>query len=309
MNKYIILLSLLGFVFLAAAQEQIENPGFETWDGAGASLEPVDWSSLKTSDNTFLAQSAPQVLFQDAGRINGFSVKLENKSALGIVANGIITNGRVHADLDPNNGYVFTNADPKWNTPFSSRPDSIVGWYKYQPASSGGSFDKGKVEVLLHKTTNGQNPVGSTAGNMIAKARHDIIAPAANWVRFSAPFNYTSTDNPDYILLVLTSGDSTNALAGSIAWFDDLELIYNTSSMDNNQINPLQIAQQNDNISIKNMQEGSHFTIINASGQNVYEGTAKSGETRVAMYETGIYFVRIASSKGIITRKIAFVKD
>lgn len=310
MRKLYIAVTIFFVNVFASAQQQLENASFENWEGSGASLEPFDWSSLKTSDNTFLAQSAPVVLFQDAGRDGGFSVKVENKSALGIVANGILTNGRVHSDLNPANGYVFTDAsDVKWNSPFTSRPDSIVGWFKYQPASAAGNFDKGKVDVLLHKTVNGQNPVGNTAANMIGKARYNLTETTLNWTRFSAPFDYSSTNSPDYILVVLTSGDSTSAITGSIAWFDDLELIYNPVSLNSNASNNLLIAQFGSYITIKNIPEGAHFSLVNALGQTLAEGCAKPHETKIALSDTGVYFVRIASNKGVFTRKVAFVKD
>lgn len=312
MRKNILVFAFFAFITqIHFAQQQLENPGFETWDGSGATLEPVDWSSLKTSNSSTLAQLAPQVLFQDNGREGGFSAKLENKSALGIVANGILTNGRVHADTNPNNGYVYTDAnDGKWNTPFTSRPDSIVGWYKFQPATSGANTDKGKVEVFLHKTANGQNPVGSTADNMVGKARFDMATAASEWTRFSAGFNYASTDNPEYILVVLTSGDSTNAISGSIAWFDDLELIYNnSSSVSNSKIQNIHVAQLGSSILIKGIQEGNQYTVLNALGQTIKEGVSKSNETKISMQDTGVYFVRIATSSGVVTRKIAFVKD
>jgi hypothetical protein len=309
-KKYFSLFTSCSLALFLNAQQQVENPGFETWDGSGATLEPVDWSSLKTSDNSFLASSAPQVLFQDAGRNGGFSVKLENKSALGIVANGILTNGRVHADLNPANGYVFTDAaDPKWNTPFTSRPDSIVGWFKYQPASAGGTTDKGKVEVLLHKTGNGQNPVGNTAENMVGKARFDMTVSTTSWQRFSAPFNYISQDTPDYILVVLTSGDSTSAINGSIAWFDDLELIYNAASMTQDKVKSFHVFQKMGALHLKNLPEGSQYAVINALGQTIAQGNAKATQLSIPLEETGIYFVRVANSSGVLTRKIAFVKE
>jgi hypothetical protein len=207
------------------AQQQFQNPGFETWENEGtATAEPVNWSSLKTSGGG-QASAAPVVITKDTGRNGGSSVKLENKSAFGITANGILTNGRVYApDFNPENGYVATvSTDDRWNTPFSSRPDSLVGWYKFLPTPG----DKGKVEVVLHKGTDCRLPEGATPNDIVAMARFDMVQSAASWTRFSVPFTYLSADTPDYILAVITSGDSTQALVGSLAWFDDFELIYN----------------------------------------------------------------------------------
>ena len=209
---------------MSFAQQQLENPGFETWENLGsASEEPTEWSSLKTADA--LASQAPKVLFQDAGRTGGFSIKLVTGSAFGIPANGTITNGRVHADFTPSNGYVFTEtSDPKWNTPFSSFPDSLVGYYKYAPVGT----DPGKVEIILHTGTNGQMPENGTASNRVGRARFDMTVAQSSWTRFSVPFHYYNQNTPQYILSVLTSGDSTISAPGTTAWFDDITLIYNT---------------------------------------------------------------------------------
>lgn len=312
MNKMIlssaVIFTALNFLYA----QQIENPGFENWEGSGATLEPIDWSSLKTSDNSSLSTLAPVVLFQDTGRDGGYSVKLENKSTFGPVANGILTNGRIHADVNPENGYVFTDAtDAQWNTPLSTRPDSLVGWYKYQPSSSGGIIDKGKVEVLLHKTGAGQMPeTAALAPNTVGKARFDLIQPSATWVRFSVPFNYVSSDNPEYILIVLTSGDSTSAVAGSIAWFDDLELIYNEAvSTPKEILKEFSVSQVNSALMIRDLTLGNQFEIYNALGQAVSKGTATNETMYIDIPQTGVYFVRVSSAQGVLTKKIVIVKD
>jgi len=310
MKKYLLNLLLM---FLCApallSQQQLVNPGFETWDGSGATSEPVNWSSLKTSDNSLLSGQAPVVISQDTGRDGGFSIKLENKSVFGIVANGILTNGRVHADFNPENGYVFTDVnDARWNTPFISRPDSLVGWYKYQPSSAGGQVDKGKVEVMLHKTGDGQLPEGSTAANVVGKARFNMVQGSASWVRFSVPFNYANADSPEYILVVLTSGDSTSAVTGSIAWFDDLQLVYNIANVPGNVIKEFSVAQMNSSLLIRDMPFGSQYEVYNALGQPIAYGVAKEETTFVAVPETGVYFVRVSSDSGLLTKKVVIVK-
>jgi hypothetical protein len=312
MKKTIFSITALSFLFHFANAQQIENPGFETWEGSGATLEPVNWSSLKTSNSSILAGQAPVVLSQDTGREGGYSVKLENKSVFNIVANGILTNGRIHADINPDNGFVYTDAsDSRWNTPLTTRPDSIVGWYKYQPSSSGGNIDKGKVEVLLHKTGNGQMPeTAATAPNTVAKARFDMVQPSATWVRFSVPFNYVSQDNPDYILIILTSGDSTAAINGSIAWFDDLQLIYNEPvAIPKPMHKEFSIAQINASLRIRDISIGSQYEIYNALGQPIASGTAKQETLYIDVPITGIYFVRVSNSAAVLTKKIVIVKD
>ena len=211
------------------SQTQIDNAGFENWENAGTTLdEPTDWSSIKTSDDATLNGFAPVVWGQSTDAHSGsYSLELINVSTFGVVANGTVTNGRVHADFDPNNGYVFTDiGDNTWNQSFTDKPDSLVGWVKYTPSGS----DKGKLHAILH-TSNGQIPENGTMSNWVAEARINFSSANSSWLRFAAPFNYYSSTNPEYILLVLTSGDSTVAIDGSVALVDDLELIYNPASI------------------------------------------------------------------------------
>src|SRR5690606_28266933 len=97
------------FPFLGFTQQQFENGGFESWENTGSPTEePTEWSSLKTSGGG-QAGVAPKVISKAPGRTGGSSIRMENESALGITANGILTNGRVFApDFNPENGYVAT---------------------------------------------------------------------------------------------------------------------------------------------------------------------------------------------------------
>lgn len=233
MKRNLLSIALIGLVASSVAQQQFENAGFENWENLGAPTEePNDWSSIKTSDVSSLNSLAPQVVSRSTDAHSGsYSLLVENKSAgFGIVANGIVSNGRIHADLDPELGYVFTDgADGQWNTSFASRPDSLVGWYKYNPSGA----DQGKVDVILHTTSGFDFPGDENGVKQVGRARFDIPnTTISTWKRFAVPFHYNSSDAPEYILAVLTSGDSTQAVNGSKAWFDDLELIYNVASVE-----------------------------------------------------------------------------
>ncbi len=65
----------------------------------------------------------------------------------------------------------------------------------------------------------------ATQTNYIAEAFIEIPNSVSTWTRFSAPFDYYNTNDPEYILFVLSTADE-GATLGSEAWFDDLELIY-----------------------------------------------------------------------------------
>jgi hypothetical protein len=298
---------LLSITFLTiSAQQQIENPGFENWEDVGTVAdEPTDWSSIKTSDVGTLNALAPQVWSQSTDAHTGnFSVRLENIQSIGPVANGIITSGRIHADLDPENGYVFTDvADAQWNSPFTDLPDSLVGWYKYTPSGS----DAGKAQVILH-TGAAQNPdPGFT--NWVGEARFDFSGTTSAWTRFSVPFLYYNANTPAYLLAVLVAGDSTSSVAGSVALFDDLELIYNSSSVNeaDNEIANTFVSSNFLNIKFFDaINDVSVAQIIDLSGRVVWNENIQG----VKVYKkrlpvnSGMYLFTLSTSKGTISKKI-----
>jgi hypothetical protein len=285
---------------ISTAQTQLENPGFEgAWENVtGTEDEPVQWSSLKTADA--LASLAPVVAFQESSSPHSGirCIRLENVSSFGVVANGLLTNGRVHADFDPELGYVYTiPASPEWNTPFTDRPDSLVGWFKYAPQGS----DKGKVEVLIHDNSQTGKLPETTAPqpNWVGKARYNVTAAAGSWTRFSVPFGYFNTNTPTHILVVLSAGDSTQAVDGSIMWIDDLELIYNPNLVE---VTPA--ATQNLNMGV----DGTLLTVTTTSNAAViapitqewkYTTTSGSGYTSFGTAETNSTYTPNFASPGI----------
>jgi len=92
------------------SQQQLQNPGFEEWEDAGTVRdEPVNWSSIKTSDNDTLNTPAPVVWdISDDAHSGNYSIKLFNVRIWGIMATGILTNGIVHPSFIPDSGYVYT---------------------------------------------------------------------------------------------------------------------------------------------------------------------------------------------------------
>ncbi len=212
----------------AAFSQQPENPGFETWENVGLNEdEPVDWSSIKTSDNSTLNGFAPYVWEKSTDSHSGtYSVKLFNVSTWGIVATGTITNGRVHSDLNPDNAYVYTDVnDNHWNTPLTKKPDSVVVWARFNKQGN----DTAALKALLH--TGSAHIPDPTYTNWVSIAQINIPNQTNTWTRFSAPFTYLNGDTPEYILFVLSAGGASST-EGSEVWFDDVELIYNPVVLD-----------------------------------------------------------------------------
>jgi len=216
-------------LFTAAVYgQQLDNAGFENWETVRSNIiEPVGWTSLKNTDGGFfMNRLAPDGLERCTEAHTGtYCVKLINKTAMNIIATGTLTNGAIHSDFDPEKSYVYTDTtDTRLCTRFSAHPDSLAGWFKFYPSGD----DKVMVWAVLH-TGEGSIPEFGTKKNWVADALF-VSKPVTygTWTRFSLPFTYYKKgQKPDFIPIVLNSGYGTKAIDGSVAFFDDIQLIYN----------------------------------------------------------------------------------
>jgi hypothetical protein len=301
MKTLLLSLAMVFSAVLFCFTQQLQNPGFEDWENLGtAQEEPVNWSSLKTADA--LASTAPQVVTRDDGRNGGYCPKLEAKSVFGITANGLLTNGRVHADFNPENGYVFTDEnDQQWHTEFNYRPDSLVGWYKYSPSGN----DKGKVEIIIHDDI-GRLPFTGYESNVIGRARYDITQASSDWLRFSVPFTYFDTRDAEHILVTIACGDSTVSNAGSTLWVDDLELIYNdpTSAVQELTSSVQDAVYVGDGVIkfILDDYDQSEYEIYSLAGSLMQRG--KPSEKTLFTATSGLYIIRLKQGETVIQKKI-----
>ena len=275
--------------------QQLENSGFEQWENVGTGEEePLSWSSTKTSDNSSLNGLAPQVISRSTDAHTGtYAAKLVNKNVpfVNIVANGILTNGIIHTTTNPQDSYVYTDVNSSDHSqPFTSYPDSIVGWYKYAPQGN----DVGNIQVLLHGSY-GQLPIDAST-SIIALAEFDFSANS-NWTRFSTPFIYYPTiNNPAYILCNISAGDSTQAVANSELKIDDLELIYNTTKIPDQSTNSINVTYLNDHLQFSNVVKEINYAIYNLQGQLMNIGKIDRYNRNVSItLESGIYFISIQS--------------
>lgn len=302
------ILSLLIISGLSVNAQYLENGGFENWEMDNGKNEPIDWSSIQTGTPSNLAGLAPKVISESTDAHTGSkSIHMENKSTFGIVANGIVTNGRVFADFDPTKSYIFTDiTDSKWNTPISYRPDSLVGWFKYEPSG----VDVGSVLAVLH-TGEAKRPDPDST-NYVASAVFEMTnTSVSTWTRFSVPFKYLNGDTPEYILLLLTSGDGTNAVAGSVAQFDDLELVYRyplgiTESGIKQNLKAYG-GQNSITVDTRNLESKMplQIKVYDVMGKLFYQGqmTSKSTQT-IHQLSSGVYICTVSYESQVITKKV-----
>jgi len=309
MNKLLlVLLIIAAFVNSPMAQNQFENGGFESWEEVVSGeykLEPVNWSSIKTSDDDSYNEVAPVVWSKsDEAHSGNSSLYLKNKSYFGIVVTGTMTNGRVHTELPAVNSYMYTDPDDdRWNSIMGWRPDSVVGWYKSNPMGD----DFGTVKVALHR---GELHLPQDESNAIGIAYLELPQGVTNeWTRFSTPVIYSSNEQPEYQLTILTSGDGLEPVDGSEVWFDDLQFIYNNNSIDDNFAdNITAFAYQGKiNISINGSQNETYkIAVSDIMGRQLYINNYYHGEKLVIQHElqSGIYFITATKNQQTFTKKV-----
>jgi hypothetical protein len=308
MLKYLFSLLLMSFIsFALTAQTQFQNPSFEDWEEVGLGpelLEPVNWSSIKTGDDDNINQVGPVIweISNDAHE-GEHSIRLFNVAVFGIVATGTITNGRVHADFNPDLAYVYTDTeDEHWNTPFTGRPDSVVGWYKANMEAG----DNPAIRIVLHT---GYQQLPGDMENVVAEAMLNLPAESVTeWTRFSVPFVYEKDIDPEYLLAILYSGNGTSAIGGSEAWFDDLAMVYPTAITEIS-AKDLRVfythGELNINLTEKHPQNYK-LQIVDLMGRIVLKQEIHSGSNNriPVQLNKGVYVVSILDAGGLLSKKI-----
>jgi hypothetical protein len=290
--------------------QQLENPGFENWENIGAGLmEPVDWSTIKTADNPSLASLAPVTYERsDSAHSGNYSLKLYNVQVFAnLVATGAITNGRFHAEYDLAASYSYTDSsDPQWNTPFTARPDSLVGWFKFFPNLD----DNAQFKVILH-VDSCKLPENGTL--------HDWVGMAVNvtergvtydkWTRFAVPFTYFDDRTPHYVLTVINSGDSTSAIADSYLLVDDLQLVYPPSGISDHAMPESFLIQVDNKLVLKLEPKAEYserwFYLIDVAGQTVFSEQIEGSQIMIPSgLRQGVYVAVLDGKNRRFVQKI-----
>jgi len=201
---YLLACSLFVLSSVRAQNPALPNPGFENWHNAGNHVDPDNWNTLNPSTGIIGVLTATRATGADV-HSGSYAIRLQTKSVFGTVANGIASTGTI-ITTPP---YGVTGG-----IPYTGRPDSIAGWYKYTPAGT----DSGFVEFILKGHQN------DSVGYVRFVTPNAVVS---TYTRFSAKINYTSTTNPDTALWILSSSRGSNPVVNSTIIIDDLQLIFN----------------------------------------------------------------------------------
>lgn len=243
---------LLSGAAQAQNHPQITNGDFETWTFDGANL-PNYFNSFQTADGLFSGlaydknnRQVKRSTDKRPGSPGSYSCSIWSRKVSGVVAQGNLTTGRVHAaamSATGKNNYNYSDRDGS-NTnngvnnpcamPFTGRPDSLVVWVKFIPNGTDSSHPYAKVTATIHSDFDYIDGYAQTSDSkyVVATAINMTIAKTnGQWKRLSIPFKYTNNGaQPKYILL----SAATNAYPGGgnendYLYLDDITLVYKQS--------------------------------------------------------------------------------
>lgn len=294
---YIPFLLLLSLPFRA---QQIGNAGFENWDNLGSNQEePTNWSSFKTATGSFAAFASKQVERSStvrSGASGSYSARIWSKSTLGIMANGVLTTGRMNmgsSSLSSPDNYNYTVLnDAAFSESLTLAPDSIVFWARYSAAAS----EKAGMHAIIHDQFAVQDPLNATSTPYVVAESDLQFSPTNNqWVRYSVPFVYTVNTGlvPKFILLTFTTNHIPGGgNANDEVLIDDVQLIYNVVGVDAQMTNPglLISVDENNRLLIEGPGAQEKVEIFRLSGQLFQETTV--AQINGTTLPSGFYVVR-----------------
>jgi hypothetical protein len=268
MKKLFLSLSLVAFALGAQAQYQIPNSTFEgdfiqayykkIFLTTSIYYEPEGWHGYATIEGTLgsIGRSGAKLISTtdvrstvlDPTSTSTKSACVKATSVSGIVANGVMTTGRIYANsmtaTDGANNYNYSrigntntengNTNSKFYQTFTGHPDAMKVWVKFdaQTATQSSSYPYASVSAYLH--TNGgtmYDPTDNVTNSsiIVAHASNTEIANYGNWHQLNMPFVYNNTNDPAAILVTFTTNARPGAgVADDALFIDDIEMVYNS---------------------------------------------------------------------------------
>lgn len=284
--------------------QQIGNAGFENWDNLGSNQEePTNWSSFKTATGSFATFASKQVERSSnvrPGATGSYCARIWSKSTLGIVANGVVTTGRMNmgsSNLSSPDNYNYTVLnDAAFSEALTLAPDSIVFWARYTATAT----QKAGMHAVIHDQFAVQDPINAASEPFVVADADFQFSPTNNtWTRFSVPFNYTVNTGlaPKFILLTF----STNHIPGGGSandevLIDDVELIYNLVGMGTQNENQglLISIDENKLVLIEGSAPQEVVEIYKLSGQLLQQTTVS--QINGTELPSGFYIIRCAGT-------------
>ncbi len=241
MKKFALILFILPFVAIQAQTFQpLPDGSFDNWDiGYTNTLHedcpscPYDklanpfWETLNLLSTLEPEQSTgPVVFWKDEGLVN-YAPKAKSDT-LWVGEDKLFLPGVFGAFT-----VLIDQTTAHFGRPYTSRPDSLVGYLKYHPVGG----DSARIFVKLYTT---MPLIGRTEIGVADITFHDSIN---EWTRFSIPIEYLVEPDNDYgtpdsatVLFVSSAAFKIDDLfncegnTGSTIWADECKFIFNSQA-------------------------------------------------------------------------------
>lgn len=267
-----------------AAQSPIPAGDFEAWSpGTGNQYEEPTgnwWTTL----NALKLLGGPATVTKTTDAHGGtYAAKMTSGQWNTILLPGLLVSG----DFDANSSTFLITGQP-----FTDRPSTFQGWYKYFPANG----DSAGIAALLTRwdAANGRRDTLGIAAIVL----YDTVATYTEYV---LPFVYSSlTAAPDSLTLALVSSQGGNNFIGqpgSTLYADDLSFDYALASPEPvavlGYISPNPITAGRLQVSLTGGQ--AHLRVMDLLGRVRHTADLRGRTHTVVLagLEPGIYFVEL----------------
>lgn len=234
MIKKLVLMLLMGVAIGANAQYQLANSDFEQWESLVSGEEPVRWSSFVDGTGSMKSMAGKVQIAKISddlrpGTTGRYSVKINARSVVGVIAQGNLTTGCVNMGsmtaTDASGNYNYINEQRTDQAMrFSGHPDAVRVWIKF------GGSRQGKLSVML--TTKGyfQDPEYSNrnTASVVTQATKADIPSNGTWTKYEVPFTANASSlEPYYAFVNISTSNTPGAGSASDYMFvDDMEMLY-----------------------------------------------------------------------------------
>ncbi len=287
MKKIFTIISILSVSITGLFAQATPNNGFETWThNTFPSYDtPNSWDNLNPSTGALGVYTCFKATAAADIHSGAAAVKLITKSVFGQIANGIVTTGSINTTTQTIGGGI----------PYTLRPDSIIGFYKYTSVSG----DNGFAEIQLLGAGGDTDTIGYAR----------FFTPSStigSYTRFSAHITYRSL-NPivKSILILSSSKDAVTHFVGSTAFFDDVALVFATTTGIPDQANIDITVGPNpsvDKLTIKNANKNT-FLLYDVTGRKVVELKLVDSCTIIDLNQfPGLYIYAIIDEKNNVIK-------
>ena len=231
------------FLIFSSFSQQIDNGSMEEWDDLGSSQEePSNWNSFMSATGGLSLFGSQQVERSSDTPMDSdgmFSARAYSKSTFGIIANGNLTLGQINmgsstANSSDNFNYSKTSSSD-FSQVLTDLPDSIVFWVKFQASSN---TDSARIHAVIHDDYELHDPIDNDSEPHVVAAAGLNYGITNGWERKSVPFESAgAAQTPEFILVTFTTNKTPGGGSdGDAVFIDDVELIYNTSSLGENSL-------------------------------------------------------------------------